>query len=252
MKHLLCITSFLCILAFPLKGTAQDSDAATNPIRSIIVGAKAGGSFSQFTQPGTVITGNIGAFGRYQAWPFLQAQLDLGYDAFGGGRTDLNRDLADLPDNLNGVNTGLVTNLEYLNRQVFFHSVKAQLSARLSLPELNSAAIQPQLIVGVNSAYIFGARENRDQYFVYDDGSRVILSNDWEEVGSDYSSINLGVHFGLGLDFDLPNGEVFSLEFTYDRGFNDLNDITIGQPENIEVLRTHRIGIGFSYTILHF
>ncbi|MGW9686406.1 outer membrane beta-barrel protein [Flagellimonas sp. 2504JD1-5] len=252
MKQLFYFTSFLCIMALPFGGAAQGSDAATNPDNSIIIGARAGGTFSQFTQPGTVISGNIGAFGRYQALPYLQVQLDLGYDTFGGGRTDLNRELAPLPESVEGVPSGLLTRLEYLNRQVFFHSAKGQLSARLSLPELNGAPVQPQLIVGVNGAYIFRARENRDQYMVFEDGSRIILSNDWEEVGADYTSVNVGAHLGLALDFNLQNGETFTVEFTYDRGFTDLNNIIIGQPENIEVLRTHRFGIGFTYTILHF
>lgn len=249
MKHILFFTSILCFMAVPLNGIAQDTDEATNSDGSIIVGARVGGSFSQFTQPGTVITGNIGAFGRYEALPYMQVQLDLGYDVFGGGRTDLNREL---PELANTTQAGLLTQLEYLNRQVFFHSVAGRLSARFSLPELNGAAVQPRLIVGGNLNYIFRGRENRDQYMVFDDGSRIILSNDWEEVSNDYKSINLGAHLGLGIDFNLTNGETFSMEFIYDRGFTDLNNITIGQPENIEVLRTHRFGISFTYTILNF
>nr|WP_299173522.1 outer membrane beta-barrel protein [uncultured Allomuricauda sp.] len=249
MKHILFITSVLCFLIFPLKGMAQETDEATNSDGSIIVGARVGGSFSQFTQPGTIITGNIGAFGRYEVLPYMQVQLDLGYDVFGGGRTDLNREL---PEPANTTQAGLLTQLEYLNRQIFFHSVAGRLSARLSLPELNSGAVQPRLIVGGNLNYIFRGRENRDQYMVFDDGSRIILSNDWEEVSGDYKSINLGAHFGLGIDFNLTNGETFSAEFIYDRGFTDLNNISIGQPENIEVIRTNRFGISFTYTFLNF
>lgn len=240
-------------MAAPLKGIAQDTDETTTTGRPpIIVGAKAGGSFSQFTQPGTIITGNLGVFGRYQALPFLQVQLDLLYDSYGGGRSRFTRDLPEVPDEVRSVESGLVSSLRYLNRQVFFHSAKAQLSARLSLPELNEGAIQPQLILGLNQSFIFGARENRDQHMVFDDGSSIILSNDWEVVSNDYKSMNTAIHFGFGLDFDLPNTQVFSIEFIYDRGFTDLNDIQIGQPENIEVLRTHRFGISFSYTFLKF
>ncbi len=251
MKRILYLTSLLCILTFSNKGLSQDVDEATDSGNKFLIGAKAGGSFSQFTQPGTVITGNLGAFGRYQALPYLQVQFDLLYDAFGGGRIDFDRDLGEFP-NIGDRPTGLVTSLRYQNRHVYMHSVKGQLSARVSLPELNNAPMQPQLIVGTDLAYIFRVRENRDQYMVFQDGSRVILSNDWEEVTSDYTSINASLHFGIGLDFDLPNGRVFSVEFMYERGFTDLNDITIGQPENIEVLRTQRFNIGFSYSILNF
>ncbi len=252
MKQILFYVSILCLIALPEKGWSQQLDEEINPRNALInIGVKAGGGLSQFSRPGSVMTGNIGAFGRYQALPYLQVQFDLQYDVFGGSRTDLARDLNLFNVGGNSFSDAGIAVLEYQNRQVFMHAANAQLSARLSLPELNNAAIQPKLIVGASSAYIFRARENHDSYFIFNDGTRVILSNEWEEVGGDYKTVNLAAHAGFALDFNLPNKEVFSLEFIYQRGFTDLNDVQSGQPENIVGdLNAHRFGINFSYSFL--
>ncbi len=221
-----------------------------DPIRPLVIGAKAGASWNQFSQPGSLMAGNAGAFVRVRLLPFLQIQGDLLYDISGGGRGDLDRDLALFTDRFGStLYDGPISHLRYLNREVYIHSVKVPLTVRLGIPELIESPIQPRFVVGGSYSYILMATEMRDQYFRFDDGSRIILSDRSENVSSDYFDYNIAIHGGFEMDFNLTNDEVFTIGFIYSQGITDLNNIQFGQPENIERLRTRSFSINFSYSI---
>ena len=221
-----------------------------DPIRALVIGAKAGASWNQFSQPGSMMAGSAGAFVRFRLLPFLQIQGDVLYDISGGGRAELWRDLSLFTDRSGStLFDGPVSSLTYQNREVYIHSVKVPLTVRLGIPELIEAPIQPRFVVGGSYSYILMATEVRDQYFRFDDGSRVILSDRKENVSSDYFDYNISIHGGFELDFNLTNDEVFTVGFIYSQGITDLNNIQFGQPENIERLRTRSFSINFSYSI---
>ncbi|WP_435622534.1 hypothetical protein [Flagellimonas sp.] len=247
MKKILLFASFLAACCMYHTVSAQEVEATDHILlggHPLSIGAKAGAGIGQFTQPKSAMGASVGGFARWEPLSFLDVQLDLLYEVSGGGRTDLRRDfgfLAITPDES--------YDLTYINRQVLFHTVKNRLSARLSLPELEGAAIRPRLIVGVNNAVILAAWQYHDSYLAFENGTSVIVSDQKENVSGDYTKINLGGHLGFALDFNMPNGQVFTMELLYERGITDTNDILIGQPENIEVLRTQQLVWSFAYTL---
>ncbi len=253
MKHsFLCVALVLFALFSPKGSQAQGQETYLQSIKTKVfwVGAKAGGSFNQFSQPGTTLAGNIGGFVRFQALPFLQVEGGIYYAGTGGGRHDLPRDLSLLSDQSSerGEFEGPIGSLEYWNRNVNIQTAQIPLSVRLNLPA-GESPIQPSFIAGGSYAHIFYAEETRDSYFTFTDGSRIVLSDTKENVTSDYNTFNVAIHGGFGLDFTLENGRVFGLEFLYSQGITDLNEIQLGQPENIEKLRTRSLSINVSYSI---
>ena len=173
MKKILSFASFLCACLMCSMASAQEADA-TNPMilagHPVSIGAKAGVGIGQFTQPKSIMGASVGGFARWEPLAFMDVQFDLLYEVSGGGRTDLRRDfgfLSNTPDEF--------FDLTYVNRYVLFHSIKNRLSARLSLPDLEGAAVRPRLIVGINNAVILAAWQHHDSYFAFENGNRIIL-----------------------------------------------------------------------------
>ncbi len=229
----------------------SDAPAAGGSPGSILVGARAGANFNQFQQPGTAIAGNVGAFGRYGLTDFLEVQADLLYSVEGGGRRDYTPDI--IPSDVNPFNgDGLLSSLDYINRSVYLQNVQLAISARLTLPELNSGAMVPRFIVGGSYSYNLAAFEQRDLFFHFNDGREVILSNRTENVGGDFFDHNLSAHGGFAMDYNLSNGNVFTMEFRYSHGFTNQIETEVGQAVLIEDLRTNTFSINFSYTLFQF
>lgn len=217
----------------------------------IKVGATTGVNLNSFGQPGLTIGGNVGAFGRYQVLDFLEAQAEIKYSLMGGGRHDILRfpetggdDSFDL---LNGV-----TSVEYLNRSVLLNSIEIPISARFTLPELAESTVTPKFILGFSYAYIFGAFEQRDAMFNFNNGNQILLSDTNENIGADISASNLSYLAGFAIDFTLDNGNVFTTEFRYQRGLNNLNMVEIVDPQVTERLTTQSFSINFAYQIFNF
>jgi hypothetical protein len=210
-------------------------------------GVATGANFNSFTQPGTTIGINGGIFLRYHPISFLEAQLEILYSLKGGGRHDFVR----LFDQDAGTQ-GNLTSVTYLNRSVLLHTLEIPLSLRLSLPDLEEASIKPNLLLGFSYAYVFGAFEQKDGLFTFSDGIQVLLSNLEENITSDVQSYNLGYLAGIGIDFSLENGRVFTLEFRYHRGINNLNKINFGDPQVTENLYSQTISIGIAYELYSF
>lgn len=237
-----------CLFLLSVHASAQDeTETFTRPLK---IGVKIGGNLSQLSQPGSVIGANAGGFVRYDVIPFLQVEGGIQYSLTGGGRRDLNRDLSlfidgDLVFDLEGP----IVELQYLNRQVYLHAIEAPFSVRITHPELADASIQPRLIAGASYSYIYGAVESRDVLFGFEDGTSTILSDQDEIVSEDYFNSNFQIHGGMGVDFNLPNNQTFSMEFIYKHGLTDLNDIQNGQPENIQSMYSRGFHFNFFYSI---
>lgn len=250
MRVTVFFLALLCLSSISIRGHGQEatdvSTESTGIGSSISIGAKAGGNLSQFSQPGAVMTGNIGGFVRMGLLPFAELQAEVLYNVIGGGRRELQRDLGMFQ--VTEVN-GPVESLSYLNRQVFVQTVSVPVSLRLGIPTLEGSAIQPKFLLGGGYAYVIRADEMHDTYFTFNDGSRIILSDTQENVTADYYEHNLSLHGGFELDFALENQKTFSFGLIFSQGFTDLNNIKLGQPENIEKLRTRSMSFNFSYTI---
>lgn len=254
MKRLLFFTAILVFMACPLISRAQE-DSVSKPLtllgHPLQIGAKAGAGIGQFSQPKSIFGGSLGGFIRWQPLSFMDVQLDVLYELSGGGRGDLERDLEFLTDQTPDF-TGSpedIAILAYLNRQITFYSLKERLSTRFTLPELNSGTVVPRLILGLNSAFILSSWENHDAYYVFQDGTRIILSDQRENVSEDYTGINVGAHWGMAVDYKLPNGKLFTMEVLFEKGFTDVNNILIGQPENVLDLRTQQLVFSFAYSL---
>lgn len=252
MKHSsLCVGAILCVLLTQGKAHAQDGSSFSedNTSKILRIGAKAAGSWNQFSQPGTTFTGSAGAFARFAPLPFLQVQGEILYSVLGGGRRDFERDLTLFDDGSAEAVTsqGPVSSLEYINRHVYLHTAKIPISIRLS-PSV-SGSMKPSVVLGGSYSYIFSASETRDSYFNFQNGTRVILSDTKENVTADYHNSNIALHGGFELDFNLENEQVFSLGFIFSQGLTDLNKIQNGQPENIERLRSRGMSLNISYSI---
>ncbi|MEM8763285.1 MAG: hypothetical protein AAGD88_05715 [Bacteroidota bacterium] len=254
MKQLLFLIAILVCMASPMATWAQnDSNGKTLELMGhpLHIGAKAGAGLGQFSQPKSAFGGSLGAFARWQPLSFMDVQLEVLYELSGGGRGDLERDLEFLTD-LTPDFTGSpadIASLAYLNRQVTFHSIKERLSARLTLPELQNGNIVPRVVLGVNSAIILSTWENHDAYYAFQDGTRIILSDQRENVGDNYTGVNVGAHWGMAVDYKLNNGRLFTMEVLFEKGFTDVNNILIGQPENVLDLRTQQLVVSFAYSI---
>lgn len=213
----------------------------------IKVGATTGANFNSFGQPGVIIGGNVGAFGRYQVLDFLEAQAEIKYSLSGGGRHDMLRTF-----DFDQSQEAELNSIEYLNRAAYFHSLEIPLSARLGLPDLAESAISPKFIVGFSYAFIFNAVEQRDALYFFNNDTELLLSNVEENIGADINSSNFSYVIGFALDFTLDNGNVFTTEFRYQRGINNLNAVAIADPRVTENLYSQTFSLNFAYQIFDF
>lgn len=216
------------------------------------IGAHASLNINSFSQPGNVIGTSLGGFFRYQLLDFLQLEGGLQYSLKGGARHELYRSFDELTavDNYNvGQIDGPLSGVSYLNRSVYINSIDIPVKARLTLPELANASISPKFIVGFAYGYNFAVFEQHDALYSFDNGTQFLLSNRSENVSSDYFKHNLSIILGMAVDYTLTNGQVFTTEITYQKGFTNLNDIKLGSPYTTDALKSQVTSIQFSYSI---
>jgi hypothetical protein len=202
-------------------------------------GVLIGGTFNQFTQPGTMIGFNGGAMGRWNAVDFMDLQFELLYTMQGGGREPYTRDLTDLG--------GELTAVTYNNRSVIFQNLELPVSLRFTLNPIKAGEIVPRLFVGGSIAYNIAAFETHDKYYVLDDGTPVAITNKLENVGNEYEDLMYSIHGGIAMDFKLNGGYIFTTEFRYRQGMNNVNSIT-DIPQLRGVLFTNTIALNFIFT----
>ena len=212
------------------------------------IGATTGANFNTFGQPGMTLGGNVGAFGRYQVLEFLEAQAELKYTLLGGGRHDFQRSFVSGENELSSIQTGL-TSVNYLNRSTLLHGIELPISARLGLPELNESFVVPKFVIGFSVSYLFSAYEQSDAVFNYGVSESVLFSDVQENVGADFNALNLGYFGGFALDFNLENEKVFTVEFRYLGGINNLNEAEDADPFVTEELRPRSFSVNFAYQI---
>ncbi len=232
-----------------LNAFAQDADPAPSGggTGELQIGAKLGVNFNQFNQPLTAIGGNAGGFVRYTVLDFLEVQGELLYSLQGGGRMEYTRNL-----NLNfagGTFDGPIDNMRYVNRTVYLNNIEVPVIARLGLPELNGGAIVPKFIVGGSYSFNFSAIEQNDKIINFVDGTRGLVSNTYDNVSLNYFKHNFSAYVGMAMDFHLADAKVFTMEFRYRRGFNNLNQVETNITELTDKLYSSGFSINFSYRI---
>lgn len=229
-------------------GRSQLSESEKSSNGTYLIGAKVGINFNSFTQPGTTIGANIGGFFRYNVLDFLQAQGEVLYSLGGGGRHDFLRPFSGSIFGGYPID-GPINSARYLNRSVLIQSIEVPIMARLTMPELNGSLITPRLIVGCSYAYNFGAFEQRDVLYYFNDGTEILLSNREENVTSDYFKHNFSLLGGFAIDYTLDNGQVFTTEFRYQRGLTNLNEVNFGFPVTTDRLHSQTFSINILYSI---
>lgn len=219
----------------------------------LVIGAKVGVNFNQFSQPLTTIGGSAGGFVRYQVLDFLEVQGELLYSLQGGGRMEYSRDYNLSSGSGSGSGgasyDGPIDYVQYVNRTVLLHVIGVPISARLGLPELNGGAIIPKLILGGSYSYNFAAGENNDKIFYFVNGTRGLVSDTYDNVTPNYFPHNFSLHAGIALDFNLADAKVFTMEFKYRQGLSNLNQVQTTITELTDKLYSSGFSINFAYRI---
>lgn len=220
----------------------------------LMIGAKVGVNFNQFSQPLTTIGGSAGGFVRYPVLDFLEVQGELIYSLQGGGRIEYSRDYNLSSNSGSGSSYGSsydgpIDYVQYVNRTVLLHVIEVPVSARLTLPEFNGGAIVPKLIVGGSYSYNFAAGEKNDKIFNFVNGTRGLVSDTYDNVGGNYFPHNYSFHAGFALDFNLADAKVFTMEFRYRQGLSNLNQVETTITELTDRLYSSGFSINFAYRI---
>jgi len=232
---------------------AQDASSGGFGLGELVIGAKVGFNSNSFSQPGTTTGVSAGGFIRSQLLDFLEVQGEIIYSLQGGGRMDYIRDFS-----LNfgggsggsgGSIDGPIDYIEHVNRSILLNVVEVPISVRLGIPEFNGGAIVPRLILGGSYSYNFAAIEISDKIINFVDGTRGLVSNTTENVSDNYFPHNFSAHAGIALDFNLAEAKVFTVEFRYRRGFQNLNQVETNITELTDRLFSSGFSINFSYRL---
>jgi len=215
--------------------------SASGAFAQIIVGAKTGVNLNQFSQPGTTVGLNIGAYGTYQATPFLNVRFEPQYSQEGGARPDYSRDYSDISDN--------ISNVHFINPSVLFHNVQIPLLLEFTLPEFSEETIRPKLILGGSYGIMIAATETATKRyeFIEDNGgssssspsdplvdeepAMLDVAYQRETVTDNYSRNQWSLWFGMGLDFEAGERS-YSFDIRYRQGLSNLNQLRFASPGN--------------------
>ena len=196
----------------------------------VTIGAKTGVNLNQFSQPGTSIGYNIGAFGSYNLTSFLSVKLEPQYSLEGGGRPNYTRNLQE--GTLEGVSS-----IEYINPTVNFHNIQIPLLLEFTLPEFAEEAVKPKLILGGSVAFTSVAKDRHTLRYTFVDPlqgdplPRLDVAYQSENVSELYSGNQWSLWVGIGLDFKLAK-RVFSFDMRYRQGVSNLNLARYVSPGN--------------------
>ncbi len=192
-------------------GNAATRAPSDKPFR---FGAKVGTTLSQFNQTGLTIGWTVGGFAKYHIIPLLDVRAELLYIMQGGGRDDYTRDLTNVGGN--------VLYERYMNRAVSFQSIQIPVMAVFNLGSLEGS-VKAKAMVGFSYGYCVAAFQRSDVLFTFNDGSQSLIGDQLENVGADYQKSMVDGIIGFGLDYNLSNGRIFSIDLRNNIGLNDLN-----------------------------
>ena len=198
-------------------------------------GVKAGTTLSQFNQSGLTVGFNGGGFAKYALGP-IDVQAELLYMMQGSSRDDFTRDLSNLG--------GDVATVRYMNRAVTFQNIVIPVMAVYSFGSVEGG-VSPKAMAGLSAGYCAAAFERHDMIFTFSDGTTGISGHELENVGADYQSFQFAAIVGVGVDYNLSNGKLFSYDIRYNIGLNDLN--LFKTPYVGGAIYQTTISINFSY-----
>jgi hypothetical protein len=213
----------------------------------LVIGAKAGINFNQFSQPGTTVGGQIGGFVSFSPISLVAVQGELLYDLQGGGRQDYTWDLETLLGTNQSFNSIPVSMIHYSNRGAMIHTLSVPISARIK--PVNSTNVKLSFLVGGSFDYAWGAFERRDAIYQFTDDTRLMNSDELENISSDIRDIQASVHVGVAFDFAMDDGNVITYEMRYRKGLRNLNSALTNIAELTEALRTQTISFSVYYPI---
>ena len=217
---------------------ARGQDATATPAASqdpvaetpmITLGAKIGASLNQFSQPGTAVGLNLGAFGKYHLLDFLDVRLELLYSTQGGGRSDYTRysdtGLFGSFGSVSSSSTGSVgvASITSVNPYITFNTIEIPLLAELGLPEFKDLNIQPKLLLGGSYSGVMSAIEHRTTRYNFNDGTAVDVAYSRETVKDNYKTAQWSLIAGMGMNYNLGK-RVFHMDIRYRQGLTQLNN----------------------------
>lgn len=209
------------------------SSGSTSSGGSISIGAKTGVNFNQFSQPGTSVGANVGAYASYDLLPFLTVKLEPQYSQEGGARPNYFRSYSDISDNISGIS--------FINPQVTFHNLQIPLLLELTLPEFRSESVMPKLILGGSYSAMMLANETHTKRYLFVDNLPALapggtnamdVSYERENVTDNYLRNQWSLIAGFGLQFKAAKRD-FSFDVRYRQGMNDLNQFRFSAPSII-------------------
>lgn len=212
MKMRKTVSVFVLCLALSLGVHAQ-----------LAIGAKVGANINQFNQPGTIFGFTGGMFAKYPVMNFLTARTELLYNQQGGARQNYYRDYSSIGGNVNAVH--------YTNRYVTLHNVEIPVVLELSHPSFSDETISPRLLLGVAYAANLGAMERHEKTYFFNSGatSQIMVSDQRENVGSNYKMNQWGILAGFALDMKAGD-HTCTFEVRYRKGINQINNFRFGVP----------------------
>ncbi len=212
----------------------------------LIVGAKLGPSLNQFSQPGSFIGFNVGAFAKYPLLDFLHARIEVLYSLQGGK----------IENYVNNYDENLIyfpnlSTVTHINPYVTFSTVEVPLLLELGLPELKGGAIEPKLILGGSYGFAFSAYEHYTKQFTFTDGTTVNSAYQRDNVGSHYYQHTYSLIAGMGINYHLGK-RTFSTEIRYRQGLNQLNQVNYAIPSIGGHLYSSSLTFNFGMTLFNF
>ena len=243
----------------PYYARGQDATASTDSgdDSRITLGAKVGTSFNQFSQPGSFIGVNLGAFGKFKVTDFLDARLELLYSTQGGGRSDYTRVYNDGSDG----STNGVTSITNLNPYVTFNNFEIPLLVELGLPEFKDMAIQPKLLLGGSYSMVMGAIEHKTQRYSFPNSpdangnavapTIVDVGYIRENVTDNYKRSQWAVIAGIGVNYKLGK-RTFMMDIRYRQGLTQLNQVVYAVPGIGGKLYSSSLIFNFGMTLFNF
>lgn len=207
MKKSLLLLSFVFALIF--QAFAQ-----------IPIGARAGINWNSFTgnKNFDVIPGfSVGAFGRYQVFPFLTAKAEVGYFQQGANLSDY---------------SVLPHDLYHNDAQVVFHQVQIPVIAEFGLPSLAEEDLQPKISVGGFWAYNIYSRERYTNSAIISGYDRVFYEGHTNAT-SQFKRSQYGLVGALGADLKIFSMPVY-LEFRYTQNLSNITKPGMTTRYNLE------------------
>ncbi|PIQ49869.1 MAG: hypothetical protein COW03_02485 [Cytophagales bacterium CG12_big_fil_rev_8_21_14_0_65_40_12] len=197
-------------------------------------------NLNQFNFSGLVTGGEINGFIARVLNDNFSLQAELGVKQLGGNRRDAAQEFEG----------GNVDQILYFNRRAVINSFNSNLILNIH-PRTELGSVSMTLFFGVSHALKVEVSEVQDQFYFFNDGSSIYVSEVRQNTSRFYeNSIFSGL---MGLSVAVPFGKkTMDFQMRYEQGINQLNRVKFSIPQYAGKLRTNSLKIGLSYQLFNF